>query len=111
MVTPMLVVILANRHHGTVVSRWTPSRPVFGLTREPYLVFAVNAFALLGLRQLYFLLGSVAPLGLSAVRALSVLLLFIVVKLILERSGGLAVPSARAAVLPVPVARENRALS
>ena len=30
---------------------------IFGLTEEPYLVFAANVFALMGLRQLYFLLG------------------------------------------------------
>ena len=30
---------------------------VFGLTSEPYIVFTANAFALLGLRQLYFLLS------------------------------------------------------
>lgn len=30
---------------------------VYGLTKEPYIVFVANAFALLGLRQLYFLLG------------------------------------------------------
>ncbi|SCX08641.1 TerC/Alx family metal homeostasis membrane protein [Candidatus Aquiluna sp. UB-MaderosW2red] len=30
---------------------------VYGLTNEPYIVFVANAFALLGLRQLYFLLG------------------------------------------------------
>ena len=30
---------------------------IFGLTKEPYLVFTANVFALMGLRQLYFLLG------------------------------------------------------
>ena len=30
---------------------------IFGLTQEPYIVFIANAFALMGLRQLYFLLG------------------------------------------------------
>ena len=30
---------------------------IFGLTQEPYLVFTANVFALMGLRQLYFLLG------------------------------------------------------
>ena len=30
---------------------------IFGLTREPFIVFTANVFALMGLRQLYFLLG------------------------------------------------------
>ena len=30
---------------------------IFGITQEPYLVFTANMFALMGLRQLYFLLG------------------------------------------------------
>jgi len=30
---------------------------IFGLTKDPYIVFTANAFALMGLRQLYFLLG------------------------------------------------------
>ena len=30
---------------------------IFGLTQEPYIVFTANVFALMGLRQLYFLLG------------------------------------------------------
>ena len=30
---------------------------IFGITKEPYLVFTANVFALMGLRQLYFLLG------------------------------------------------------
>ena len=30
---------------------------IYGLTKEPYLVFTANVFALMGLRQLYFLIG------------------------------------------------------
>ena len=30
---------------------------IYGLTKEPYIVFTANAFALMGLRQLYFLIG------------------------------------------------------
>jgi tellurite resistance protein TerC len=46
---------------------------VFGLTKEPYIVFTANAFALLGLRQLYFLLAGLLSrlkylgLGLSVI--------------------------------------------
>ena len=31
---------------------------IFGLTRDPFIVFTSNVFALLGLQQLYFLLGA-----------------------------------------------------
>ena len=82
-VTPMLVVIIAI---GTTDLLFAlDSIPaVFGLTQQPFLVFAVNAFALMGLRQLYFLIGGLLdklvylPIGLAA------LLLFIGAKLILE---------------------------
>ncbi|HVV21154.1 MAG TPA: TerC family protein, partial [Pseudonocardiaceae bacterium] len=57
---------------------------VFGLTRDPYLVFAVNAFALMGLRQLYFLIGGMIRRLVFLQQGLSVLLLFIGLKLILE---------------------------
>ena len=54
--TPMLVVMVAI---GTTDLLFAlDSIPaIFGLTQEPYLVFTANAFALMGLRQLYFLLG------------------------------------------------------
>jgi tellurite resistance protein TerC len=83
MVTPMLVVIIAI---GTTDLLFAlDSIPaVFGLTREGYLVFAVNAFALMGLRQLYFLLGDLLRRLVYLRFGLSVLLLFIGGKLILE---------------------------
>jgi tellurite resistance protein TerC len=83
MVTPMLVVIIAI---GTTDLLFAlDSIPaVFGLTREPYLVFSVNAFALLGLRQLYFLLGGLLRRLVYLRIGLSVLLVFIGAKLILE---------------------------
>ena len=56
LVTPMLIVIIAL---GTTDLLFAlDSIPaIFGLTQEPYLVFTANVFALMGLRQLYFLLG------------------------------------------------------
>jgi len=83
MVTPMLVVIVAIGTTDLVFA--LDSIPaVFGLTRQSYLVFVVNAFALLGLRQLYFLLGDLLRRLVYLRFGLSVLLLFIGVKLILE---------------------------
>ncbi|HET9139078.1 TerC/Alx family metal homeostasis membrane protein, partial [Actinophytocola sp.] len=57
MVTPMLIVMFAIGSTDLLFA--LDSIPaIFGLTQEPYLVFTANAFALMGLRQLYFLLGS-----------------------------------------------------
>jgi tellurite resistance protein TerC len=83
MVTPMLVVMVAI---GTTDLLFAlDSIPaVFGLTRQSYLVFTVNAFALMGLRQLYFLLGDLLRRLVYLRFGLSVLLLFIGAKLILE---------------------------
>ena len=67
---------------------------VYGITGDPYLVFATNAFALLGLRALYFVvegaLGSLRHLG----HGLAAILAFIGVKLVLHWAHGVwpAVP-------------------
>jgi tellurite resistance protein TerC len=60
---------------------------VFGITSEAYLVFAVNAFALMGLRQLYFLLQGLLGRLRHLNRGLAVILAFIGVKLVLEALG------------------------
>jgi tellurite resistance protein TerC len=81
--TPMLVVMVAI---GTTDLLFAlDSIPaIFGLTQEPYLVFAANAFALMGLRQLYFLLGGLLDRLVFLSIGLAVVLGFIGVKLILE---------------------------
>ena len=81
--TPMLIVMISI---GTTDLLFAlDSIPaIFGITKAPYLVFTANVFALMGLRQLYFLLGGLLErlvylnLGLAAVLA------FIGVKLFLE---------------------------
>jgi tellurite resistance protein TerC len=55
----------------------------FGVTQEPFLVFAANAFALLGLRALYFLLKGLLDKLVYLSLGLSIILMFIGVKLIL----------------------------
>jgi tellurite resistance protein TerC len=82
-VTPMFIVIFAI---GTTDLLFAlDSIPaIFGLTKEPFLVFAANAFALMGLRQLYFLLGGLLSKLVYLSVGLSVILGFIGVKLILE---------------------------
>src|SRR5688500_10989986 len=57
---------------------------IFGLTREPFIVFTANVFALMGLRQLYFLLGGLLKRLVYLSLGLAVILAFIGVKLILE---------------------------
>jgi tellurite resistance protein TerC len=57
---------------------------IFGLTKEPYLVFTANAFALMGLVQLFFVLGGLLDRLRYLNIGLAVILAFIGVKLILE---------------------------
>ena len=57
---------------------------IYGLTKEPYLVFTANVFALMGLRQLYFLLGDLLDRLVYLSQGLAFILLFIGVKLILH---------------------------
>jgi tellurite resistance protein TerC len=81
--TPMIVVFLAL---GTTDLLFAlDSIPaIFGLTREPFIVFTANVFALMGLRQLYFLLGGLLMRLVYLSLGLSVILAFIGVKLVLE---------------------------
>jgi tellurite resistance protein TerC len=55
---------------------------IYGLTQEPYLVFTANVFALMGLRQLYFLLGGLLRKLVYLSLGLSFILAFIGVKLV-----------------------------
>ncbi len=56
MLTPMLIVFITIGITDLVFA--VDSIPaIYGITQEPFLVFAANLFALMGLRQLYFLLG------------------------------------------------------
>jgi len=57
---------------------------IFGLTQQAYLVFTANAFALMGLRQLYFLLGGLLSKLVYLSYGLSVVLGFIGLKLVLH---------------------------
>jgi TerC family integral membrane protein len=96
--TPMLIAILAIGM-ANVVFALDSIPAIFGLTTDPYIVFTANAFALMGLRQLYFmvagLLGRLHYLDVG----LCVILCFIGVKLLLEalRSSGVR------SIGPVPV--------
>jgi tellurite resistance protein TerC len=83
MFTPMLVVMIAIGTTDLIFA--LDSIPaIFGLTKEPYLVFTANVFALMGLRQLYFLLGGLLDRLVYLSIGLSIVLAFIGVKLIFE---------------------------
>jgi len=86
-VTPMLVVMIAI---GTTDLLFAlDSIPaIFGLTKEPFLVFTANAFALMGLRQLFFLLGGLLNRLVYLNKGLAVILGFIGVKLSFEAMAG-----------------------
>ncbi|MCW2853043.1 MAG: Integral rane protein TerC [Nocardioides sp.] len=82
-VSPMLIVIIALG--STDILFALDSIPaIFGITQEPYLVFAANVFALMGLRQLYFLLGGLLKRLVYLSLGLSFILAFIGVKLVLH---------------------------
>jgi TerC family integral membrane protein len=83
MVSPMLIVIIAL---GTTDLLFAlDSIPaIFGITEEPYLVFTANVFALMGLRQLYFLLGGLLERLVYLSLGLAFILAFIGVKLVLH---------------------------
>jgi tellurite resistance protein TerC len=87
LVTPMLVVMVAI---GTTDLLFAlDSIPaIFGLTKEPYLVFTANVFALMGLRQLYFLIGGLLDRLVYLSFGLAVILGFIGVKLLFEALHG-----------------------
>jgi tellurite resistance protein TerC len=92
-VTPLFVVFIAIG--GTDILFALDSIPaVFGVTEEAYIVFVANAFALLGLRALYFLVTGLLSRLVYLSTGLAVILAFIGVKLILHWAHGLnpAVP-------------------
>jgi tellurite resistance protein TerC len=83
LVTPMLIVMVAIGTTDLLFA--VDSIPaIFGLTQEPYLVFTANAFALMGLRQLFFLIGGLLDRLVYLSKGLALILAFIGVKLILE---------------------------
>jgi tellurite resistance protein TerC len=82
-VTPMLIVMIAIGLTDLLFA--LDSIPaIFGLTQEAFLVFSANAFALMGLRQLYFLLGGLLKKLIYLSYGLAVILAFIGVKLVLH---------------------------
>lgn len=83
MVTPLLIVMIAI---GTtdVLFALDSIPAIFGLTQDPYIVFTANAFALMGLRQLFFVVQGLLSRLVYLSYGLAVVLGFIGVKLILS---------------------------
>lgn len=83
LLTPMALVMIAI---GTtdVLFALDSIPAVFGITHEAYIVFAANAFALMGLRQLYFLLQGLMGRLRYLNYGLAIILAFIGLKLVLE---------------------------
>ncbi len=80
-VTPMLLTIIAIGFVDLIFA--VDSIPaIYGLTNEAYIVFTANAFALMGLRQLYFLIGGLLERLVYLAQGLAVILAFIGVKLV-----------------------------
>ncbi|NQD89588.1 TerC family protein [Paenarthrobacter sp. CM16] len=81
--TPMLIVFITIGLTDLLFA--VDSIPaIFGLTQSAFIVFTANIFALMGLRQLYFLLGGLMTRLVYLKHALSVILAFIGVKLVLH---------------------------
>lgn len=81
--TPLLLVLLAIGSTDLLFA-FDSIPAVFGVTNHAYIVFAANAFALLGLRALYFLVSGLLDRLVYLSTGLAVILAFIGAKLILE---------------------------
>jgi len=87
-VTPLALAVVAVLATDIVFA--VDSVPaVYGITGDPYLVFATNAFALLGLRALYFLLAGALERLVHLGYGLAVILAVIGVKLVLHWAHGI----------------------
>ena len=83
MVTPLFIVLIAIGSTDLLFA--LDSIPaVFGVTEEAYIVFVANAFALLGLRALFFLVKGLLDRLVYLSTGLALILAFIGVKLILH---------------------------
>ena len=91
MATPLLAVLIVVETTDIVFA--VDSIPaIFGVTTEPFLVFTSNAFAILGLRALYFLLANMVRRFQYLQVGLSAILVFIGAKMILDAAGVFHMP-------------------
>jgi TerC family integral membrane protein len=97
--TPLVIVISAIGM-ANVIFALDSIPAIFGLTQDAYIVLTANAFALMGLRQLYFLIGGLLERIVYLNVGLSVILAFIGVKLIIEALHGSHIDDIGAIHLP-----------
>lgn len=82
--TPMFLVLLVVE--TTDLAFALDSIPaIFAITKDPFIIYSSNVFAILGLRALYFLLAAVLPLFRYLSAGLSIVLMFIGAKMLLEK--------------------------
>jgi tellurite resistance protein TerC len=82
-ITPMAIVMLAIGSTDLLFA-FDSIPAIFGLTQEPYIVFTANAWALMGLRNLYFLLGGLLERVVYLSYGLAFILIWIGIKLIIH---------------------------
>lgn len=99
MLTPMVVVILAIGV-ANVIFALDSIPAIFGLTQDAFIVFTANAFALMGLRHLFFIVDRLLRRLVYLNYGLAAILAFIGVKLILEALEGSHVESVLGVPLP-----------
>ena len=97
--TPLVLVVVAIGV-ANVVFALDSIPAIFGLTTNTYIVFAANAFALMGLRQLYFMVGGLLERIVYLNIGLAVILGFIGAKLVIEALEGSHVEHVGSVALP-----------
>jgi TerC family integral membrane protein len=97
--TPLILVIAAICI-ANVVFALDSIPAIFGLTSDAYVIFTANAFALMGLRQLFFLVGDLLDRLRYLNTGLAVILGFIGVKLTVEALDGSGVAAIGSVALP-----------
>ncbi|MDO4908488.1 MAG: TerC family protein [Corynebacterium sp.] len=83
MVTPIMLALISIGFIDLMFA-FDSIPAIFGLTREPYIVFTANAFALMGLRQMYFLINGLLDRMIYLPYGLGLILAFIGGKLLLH---------------------------
>ena len=97
--TPLVIAVSAIAV-ANVVFALDSIPAIFGLTHDAFVIFTANAFALMGLRQLYFLVGGLLERLIYLNLGLSAILAFIGVKLIIEALHGSHIDHLGAVPLP-----------
>ena len=89
--TPLLLVVLAVEVTDAAFA--LDSVPaIFAITRDPFIVYTSNVFAVLGLRALYFLLAALLPHFRYLSHGLAVVLVFVGTKMLVEKWISISTP-------------------